>query len=186
MKDKVVLSESFYIKGFISKSLDLDKFYIKNNIIKNYAYDSQLTKDKLYPSKDYINLSQDENVLRLNQYFVDFYKLYHRENIEIMHNYGIFLNQNQSINLHNHINDYDLTNSPEISVLYVVDCNDDSLDVEFQFHKRLTRNSKKMVTLKQNDYLVFNSNLQHGILANKNNKPILLLSFQFRVRSDQI
>ena len=92
MKDKVVLSESFYIKGFISKSLDLDKFYMKNNVIKNYAYDEQLTKNKLSPAKNYINLSQDESILRLNQYFLDFYNLYHRENIEIMYNYGIFLN----------------------------------------------------------------------------------------------
>lgn len=184
MKDKVVLSESFYIKGFISKSLDLDKFYMKNNVIKNYAYDEQLTKNKLSPAKNYINLSQDESILRLNQYFLDFYKLYHRENIEIMYNYGIFLNHNQSINLHNHINDHDLTNSPEVSVLYVVDCGEKPLDIEFQFHKRLTRNCKTMVSLKQNDYLLFNSNLQHGILANQNTKPMLLLSFQFRVRSD--
>lgn len=180
MKNKTVLSENFFIKGFISPSQQLDKFYIKNNIIKNFAYGEFQTKNKLDPRKHYVNLTDDINVKWSDDYLRDHYELYHNRTLEIQKWSGIYLNSGSSISLHNHIFPHDLINSPEVSGIYVLECGKEPIEVCFEYEDTLLKKNKKLVSLKTNDYIIFNSNLNHEILKNRNENPLLLVSYRWQ------
>jgi len=174
MFNKTVLSENFFIKGFISKDLKIDSLYLKNNIIKNYAYQEYRTKNKNSYKKDYLNLSW------IHQYVEDFFKLRQSQPIEIHSISGILILPNDYITPHNHINYYDLADSPEISFLYVVDCGKKGVEVEFTHESIFHQQKKSLSYINKNEYLVFNSNLNHSITKNKNDSPTLLISMTFR------
>jgi|TARA_A100001015_G_C14983293_1_gene710421 hypothetical protein len=180
MFNKTILSENFFIKGFISKDLKIDYFYLKNNVIKNYAYQEFRTKNKNSYKKNYLNLSYDKNITWIHQYVEDFFKLRQSQPIEIHTISGIFVLPNEYISLHNHINYYDLSDSPEISFLYVLDCGKKPVEIEFTHESIFEKEKKSFVNLDKNEYLVFNSNLNHAITKNNNDTPNLFISMTFR------
>jgi len=176
MKDKQVLSESFFIKDKVSKSLKLDLFYLKNNVIKNYSYGEFQNKNIDSPLKYYLNLSEDINVKWLYEYFDDFYNLYHKKRIEPFKASGIFLLPNESVDFHNHIDYLSIDNSPDVSGLFVVE---GEANIQFEYNQIVRQNQRFTVPLKQREYILFSSDLKHSILPNKSSQPLIIISFKF-------
>ena len=182
MKDKVTLTEQYVIVGEVSKSLQIDLNYIKNNIVKNYSFDECQNPSDFSYRKDYYNLSDDVNITWLTDYIRDHYNLEHKKTPIIMERAGLFLPQGKSINYHNHIDSYDLIGSPYMSCIYTVDCGEEPSYVIFEYSQGRLQDKKYKIKLKKNQYVLFSSELRHEITENKNKKPMINLSLKFEFK----
>jgi len=92
----------------------------------------------------------------------------------------IILNKGSDISSHNHINEYDLNNSPDYTGLAVIDSDKDSY-IEIDYEGGRKRNMKQRVPLIPMEVIVFNSELKHRYLLNKNFKNTIVLAFKLQL-----
>lgn len=182
MKEKTSLFELKIIQGEVSNSLVIDKFYIKNNIIKNYSYEFNQNPHEESYLKNYYNLTDDENIFRISQYLSDLYNLYHNFTLVPVNMAGLILLKGDKINTHNHVDPYNLETSPDMSCIYTVDCGNNPSYVVFEFDKGRIKNSQYKVLLEKNKYILFNSSINHYYTTNLNEQPLLNLCFKYQIK----
>ena len=80
-----------------------------------------------------------------------------------------------------HIDEFDLWNSPDISCIYTLSNNEIPSDLIFEYDKGREKHARYRIPLFHNRFVLFNSELNHYLTPNKNDEPIVNLSFQFQL-----
>lgn len=180
---KKLFSETFLNYHFLSeKSLISDKHLINhaNNCNKNLS-------DNIFDyQKDYYKLIDDKQVFWLIEYIRDVFNFHNDLPLIFLKSGVIKLQPNQTLSSHNHLDEYNINNSPDITCLYIVKTKKLNVDdwsknsyvmVEYEDHR--WKQKKFQIPLEHKKFILFNSSLNHSIV-NKDNEEIILFSFQFQ------
>ena len=157
--------------------VDLEK--VKFNSLKNYWGGFRKTENKNDFRYYYYNTSDDKNVFWLIDYVRDLWFL--KKNKSTVSFKSSFLVQERGdyIPLHNEIIENDFLNSPDISVIYTVDCGPEPVDIIFQNKKKEVLTEKIRIPMKKNNYIIYNSEIDHSFDINQNKEPLINLHFSF-------
>tara|TARA_B100001057_G_C22739875_1_gene907277 strand:- start:741 stop:1310 length:570 start_codon:yes stop_codon:yes gene_type:complete len=180
---KKSLSETFLNQHFLSeKSLVQQEHLIEvaekcNEKLSNNNFDYQ---------RDYNKLIDDQQIFWLLEYIIDIYDLNYDTPLIFLKSAVIKLKPGHNLNSHNHLDEYDIDNSPDITCLYCVKVKDVNVDdwsknsvcmVEYEDHR--WKQKKWEVPIERKKFILFNSSLNHSII-NKESEDMILLSFQFQ------
>src|SRR6056300_1322783 len=124
----------------------------------NYWGDHRQTNNENSFLYDYYNLTQDKNITWILDYVKDKHDLESKRNLINPQSRLLIQGKDESINYHNHIDEYDLINSPSISGIYTISCG-------------------------KNQLIVFNSELFHCFTKNENKKHVINICFTFNYDS---
>ena len=97
------------------------------------------------------------------------------------HSY-IVVNKDSDTFLHNHIDEYDLHNSPDLTALIPIVGDKDSF-IEFFYESGRKRHMRQRVNLFKEEIILFNSELKHRLIINKLHKNLVFLSLKMQLIS---
>jgi hypothetical protein len=94
---------------------------------------------------------------------------------------SLVLQTGETINYHNHVNPWDLENSPEISCLYCVSETPEPSHITFKYDDGRNKHRLWKQEIKYNQFILFSSNIEHCITKNKNSGFLVNLSTHYQL-----
>ena len=179
--DKKVLSEEFVIVHQLSKKLLIDYNIILDHVKKSKKQNLRVRPEHWYSDNNYYKLDALQHITWLVDYIRDNYHYECEQRIKINSLSGIYLNYNESIGSHHHINDWDYNNSPEISAIYCLTGDEKKSSVIFEYEFGRNKKLRWRENLKENKLILFPSYLKHFIPKNISDEAMVALSFQFQL-----
>jgi len=166
---KITLSELQLIYDFKPKILKVNNEDLKSHIISHLPFNS----------KEYIQLNYHQQLQWLSDYYAEIYNL---EYGFIIHQKteALILKSGESLDLHNHIDKWDLPNQPDLSCLYTVSQGKKESSIIFEYDNNRFADKKWTIRIEDDKMIMFNSTLKHKITANENNEDLILLSIQYQ------
>ena len=167
--EKITLSELQLIYDFKPKILKVNNEDLKSHIISHLPFNS----------KEYIQLNYHQQLQWLTDYYVEIYNL---EYDFIIHQKtdALILKSGESLDLHNHIDKWDLPNQPDLSCLYTVSQGKKESSIIFEYDNNRFVDKKWTIQIKDDMMIMFNSTLKHKITSNENDEDLILLSIQYQ------
>ena len=167
--EKITLSELQLIYDFKPKILKVNNEDLKSHIISHLPFNS----------KEYIQLNYHHQLQLLTDYYAEIYNL---EYDFIIHQKtdALILKSGESLDLHNHIDKWDLPNQPDLSCLYTVSQGKKESSIIFEYDNNRFADKKWTIRIEDDKMIMFNSTLKHKITTNENNEDLILLSIQYQ------
>ena len=178
---KVVLSEIHLIHGSVDlpKGFEIDRDKIQKDIIKSFVHKKRInTNPKTYSYKDYqVPFSQPL------QWFQD----YIRDHINCEYNFtlvpknihGNVMHPKEQSFLRNQIEPVDLINSPDYTLIYAVDVEENSCECIIEYDDNRRKNRTWHVSMKNNNFIMFPATQKYFISENKSNKLNIFLTINY-------
>ena len=166
---KITLSELQLIYDFKPKILKGNNEELKSHIISHLPFNS----------KEYIQLNYHQQLQWLTDYYAEIYNL---EYDFIIHQKtdALILKSGESLDLHNHIDKWDLPNQPDLSCLYTVSQGKKESSIIFEYDNNRFADKKWTIRIEDDKMIMFNSTLKHKITTNENNEDLILISIQYQ------
>ena len=186
--EKNILSETSLITGTVSDKSLLKHQMVKNHVLNNFSLDSKIKDDQYWHLEDYITLPYHQHLQWFEDYIRDNYRLeYNRTLIKIpnskLGNRAIVQQKGEQINFHNHVQQWDLEGSPELSCLWCLTEIDKNNPIFVKFKYDDGRNKDRLwkVPLEYNKFILFSSHLEHSIDLNNNKDFIINISTHYNI-----
>ena len=172
---------------FIRDNIDgIDIEFLKNDCLKSFEKNNRMSKnisdtrneDLIIPKskvfEELINIIKDKFYIRYDQV------------IELTDYWAQVLEHNESTNLHDHVDCFDIKNSPDLSGVYYLEVPKDSGDIVFQWPTNKYNQYKRWwFKPKTGDLLLFPSTLDHFVTKNTSVKKRIAISFNFKILSNK-
>jgi len=179
-----LIDQSIYIKKIPTQFSDIDFTQIKKDALESYKNKKALSTNKFSPEINYYKVKDRRDNVWIYEFIRDYFRitlLDKTHNTLIMTESAyVVLNTNSDIASHNHINEYDINNSPDYTALAVIDADEDSF-IEINYQGGRKRSMKQRIPLIPMEIIVFNSELEHRYLLNKNFKNTIVMSFKLQI-----
>ena len=179
---KIILSEQFVLTGTVNSVAHLNPKLIKNHCLSNFTLDNKIKSDQFWHLEDYNTIPYHQHI----QWFQDYVRDHFRAECgktptpctgdQDLNIRSIIQQSGESINYHNHVNPWDLENSPEMSCLYCVSETPEPVHVIFKYDDGRNKHRLWKQEIKYNQFILFNSELDHYITQNKNSGFLVNLS----------
>ena len=180
--NKEVLSEEFISVHKVSKNLLIDNKKITSLIKKKKKINDRMRPEVWYSDANYFKLELHQQTTWLSDYIRDtFGTEIKKQYLSLVKMSGIYLEKNESIGSHNHIDEWDYENSPDISVVYCVDTGKEKSDIIFEYEYGRHKKRRWAVFLEKGQCVIFPSYINHFITQNINNKPFVGLSYRYQL-----
>jgi hypothetical protein len=169
--EKKVLSESSIYIDEISEISQIDNHQIKNHILLN------LLKDHSTNRYNDIQLTQHhQHITWVYEYLKDHFTLHEKYKTLALNEVIIQIHQQGQTGVkRNHINKYDIFNSPDFTFLYFLDTNSSELTIEWENYKH--KNKFITIPLKEKKLIGWNSDLDYYLSPNENEEFRIVLLF---------
>ena len=153
----------------MDKKLKVNNEDLKSHIISHLPFNS----------KEYIQLNYHQQLQWLSDYYAEIYNL---EYDFIIHQKteALILKSGESLDLHNHIDKWDLPNQPDLSCLYTVSQGKKESSIIFEYDNNRFADKKWTIRIEDDKMIMFNSSLKHKITTNQNDEDLILLSIQYQ------
>jgi len=184
MLEKLRLTESFVIQGKLDEVSSVDTKLIKNHILSNFTLDARYNDDQYWYMKDYVKVPYHQHIQWTQDWLRDHFRSEHERTLvptPIDSIRGIVQQTGENVNTHHNVKDWHLDESPEVSCLYTVATGDEKSDVIFEYDDGRNKHRRWRVPLKQDQFILFSSNLNHYITHNKNKDFLVNLSLHFQL-----
>ena len=178
---KVVLSEINLIHGSVDlpKGFEINREKIKNDIIKSFIDQKRInTNLKAYSYEDYeVPFSQP----------LQWFKDYIRDNIRVEHEFtlieksqhgNVFHPKEQSFLRYN-IEPVDLRNSPDYTLIYVLDCAKDSCELVIEYDDNRRKNRTWHLPVHNNHFYMFPATQKYFITKNNSKQLNVMLTINY-------
>ena len=178
---KVVLSEISLIHGSVDmpKGFEIDRDKIKNDILNSYIDKVTINNNpKAYSFKDY-EVPFSQPVQWLKDYLRDHIRVEHGFTLVERSSHGSVLHPKEQSYLRNQIEPVDLRNSPDYTLVYVVDCEEDSCELIIEYDDNRRKNRTWHLPLKNNHFYMFPATQKYFITENKANKLNIFLTINY-------
>jgi uncharacterized protein (TIGR02466 family) len=160
----------------------IDITSLKNDCLKSFKENNRMSKDisdtknedliipKSKPLEELINIIKDKFYIRYTQV------------IEPTNYWAQVHSQNESTNLHDHVDCFDIKNSPDLSGVYYLEVPKDSGDIVFQWPiNKYNQYKRWWFKPKEGDLLLFPSTLDHFVTKNTAVEKRIAVSFNFKI-----
>tara|TARA_Y100001937_G_scaffold114039_1_gene163343 strand:- start:1875 stop:2393 length:519 start_codon:yes stop_codon:yes gene_type:complete len=167
--EKITLSELQLLYDFKPKILKVNNEDLKSHILSHQPFNS----------KEYIELNYHQQVHWFSDYYSELYKLDY-DFIIFQKANALILKSGESLELHNHIDRWDLKNQPDLSCLYTISQGKKESSIIFEYDNNRFVDKKWTIRIENNKIIMFNSTLNHKITTNENDEDLILLSIQYQ------
>ena len=176
--NKISLSETFLFHHFKPKKLnvfneDLKKFILTHNLI----LDNDIFCDA---NKKYFSLNFHKQLQWLRDFYSDELSFLLNKRLFHFKTCALVLKSNESLDLHNHNDRWDLPNQSDVSALYVVSQDNFQSKLIFEYDNNRFIDKKYQIPLENDKIIIFNSTLNHKITKNENKNNTIFLSFRYQ------
>tara|TARA_Y100001938_G_C7956488_1_gene361986 strand:- start:112 stop:675 length:564 start_codon:yes stop_codon:yes gene_type:complete len=184
---KKTLSEKFIITGTVDTVSFVKPKLIENHCLSNFSLADKIKDDQFWHLEDYSKTPYHQHIHWFQDYIRDHYKLdynatlVHPKEHQHLNIRSIIQQSGESINYHNHVNPWDLENSPEVSCLYCVSETPEPVYVIFKYNDGRNKHLLWKEEIKYNKYILFNSDIDHYITQNKNSGFLVNLSTHYQL-----
>ena len=182
---KNTLSEKFVLTGTVNKVSHLNPRQIQNHCLSNFSLETKIKDDQFWHLEDYNTIPYHQHIQWFQDYIRDHYRAeYGLSTIPVPGNIGIrsiIQQTGQGINYHNHINPWNLEDSPEISCLYCVSKTTEPTYVIFKYDDGRNKHRLWKQKIEHNQFILFSSSLEHYITENKNSRFLVNLSTHYQL-----
>ena len=180
---KHVFSEEFVSVHTVSKNLLIDNQEIINTVKEAKKKEKRWRPEVWYSDNNYFKIDLHQHIIWLNDYIKDNYNTEIDDDVFLSSNHisGIYLEKNESLGSHNHIDEWDYINSPDISVIYCADTGKDFCDIIFEYEYGRHKKRRWAVFLEKGKCVIFPSYINFFITQNINTKPFVGLSYRYQI-----
>ena len=182
--EKFRFTEQFFIKGKIDNVSQVDTRLIKNHILSNFCLANRMINDQYWYLKDYVSVPYHQHIQWVQDYLRDHYRVEHGRTLVLLPKdgiRGIVQQTGESVNTHNHIQDWHLADSPDVSCLYCVSTNVKPAEIIFEYDDGRNRHRRWKVPMEKDTFILFSSSLNHSISKNENKDFLVNLSLHFQL-----
>lgn len=179
LKLKTLSEQNIFSFRFPLENSFVDLDIVKFNALKNYWGNFRKTENKNDFRYYYYNCSDDKNVYWLIDYLADRWHLYRSKQVVNCKYSFLIQNKDENIPVHNEIIENEFKNSPDISGIYTIDCGDNPVDIVFQHKRKGVLTEKIRIPMTKNNFIIFNSEINHYFDTNQNKEPLVNLHFSF-------
>lgn len=179
---QTLIDQSIYLKAIPEKYLSIDYKKIKKEALESFTKKQKINSNEFSFYKNYYKLTDNLHVNWIYDLIRDYYNLDFKGSKTLILNksYYIVLNRNSDIDFHNHIDEYNIKNSPDFTAIVSLTENKNDF-VEFEFEGGRKRQMKQRVPLNKGEVILFNSELRHRFITERFHENLLLLSFQMQL-----
>lgn len=181
MFSKKSLTEQCIYTDYLPKILPLNYEKIALNVTENYFYKNVQNNSEFSYLNKYYHLDDDVQIQWISEYIVDHYRLEYKKDMVLLNRSGIALLPGEQINYHHHIDDYNLSKSPDLSCIINLKQENNPCYIDFQYEGGRDRHHMHRVKLEKGKITLFNSELRHSFTKNVNTEPVLNLSLTFQI-----
>ena len=178
--DKKVLSEEFIIVHQLSSKSLIDNKILFDHIKKSKKENLRLRPEHWYADYFYFQLEVIKHLTWLTDYVKDNYLIECDQLIKLHSSSGIYLEKNESMSSHHHIDDWNYEDSPDMSCIYCVDSGEEPCEIIFEYEYGRHKKRRYAVDFKKERFVMFPSYLRHSITQNKNKKPFVGVSMRWQ------
>lgn len=173
MKEINLTKSSIYIDN-LKQSSFIKNRNIKRHVLSQFKYNTDILSNLNYYKDVTITLNTD--MCWVMDHMADYFHLYYKQTlIPIGNILGLLHNQHEGTLLRNHINPYDLYNSPDYSYLYVVQSGPLEDYIIFEYDNHIRKNNISKIPLETGKFIMWNSSLNYYITPNKNYKSRIIM-----------
>jgi hypothetical protein len=182
--EKFRFTEAFFIKGKIDDVSHVNTSLIKNHILANFTLANRMKNDQYWYLKEYVKVPYHQHIQWVQDFLRDHYRLEHGRTLVLCAKdgiRGIVQQTGEATITHNHIQDWHLADSPDVSCLYCVSNNEKKSDIIFEYDDGRNRHRRWRVPLEKDTFILFSSSLNHYITKNEDKDFLVNLSLQFQL-----
>ena len=177
--EHVITKQAIYTSK-IPKILPIDFKKVKENILLYHKHNIVKNPSDWSYLNQYYRVDMEKNISWLSHFIIDHIRLQYDMNLIIKDIAALIQNKNEEINFTDHIDDYDLNESPDYSCVTTIQKGKSPAFIEFEYQNGRHRHQKFRELLKPNKIIIFNSNISHRYSKNLDTKKIINLSFKFQ------
>ena len=174
---KLILSEQFCLKFKLPKASKVNLDVIENFVLSFYKEENRVRDPRYWYRADYHKLNYHQHTHWISDFITEAFSVkYDRKPILTQRHGGIsaiIQQTGEQINSHNHIDEWDLNESPDISALFTVSKLTEPVFLVFEYDNGRHKYNRFKVPLEQGYGIIFSSSLNHHITKN-NNKDLLI------------
>ena len=175
--EKLILSEQFCLKFKLPNASKVNLDVIENFVLSFYKEENRVRDPRYWYRADYHKLNYHQHTHWISDFINEAFKLkYNRKPILTQRHGGIsaiIQQTGEQINSHNHVDEWDLNHSPDISALFTVSKLTEPVFLVFEYDNGRHKYNRFKVPLEQGYGIIFSSSLNHHITKN-NNKDLLI------------
>ena len=184
MMYKQTLTDSFVIEGKIDKVSAVDTRLIKNHILSNFSLANRYKDNQYWYMNEYLKVPYHQHIQWTQDWLRDHFRVEHGKTLvptPVDSIRGIIQQTGERVNSHHNVKDWHLTESPEVSCLYCVGTGPKKSEVIFEYDDGRNKHRRWKVPLKQDNFILYSSHLNHSITKNENKDFLVNLSLHFQL-----
>ena len=182
--EKHRLTESFIITGKIDEVSSVDTRLIKNHILSNFSLTNRYDDKQYWYMRDYVKVPYHQHIQWTQDWLRDHYRVEHGQTLvptSVDSIRGMVQQTGENVNTHHNVKDTLLEESPEIDCLYTVSTGKEPSYIVFEYDDGRSKHRRWKVPLKQDQFILFSSHLNHYITKNENKDFLINLSLHFQL-----
>ena len=180
--EEVDLHRVFFIHGKLD---NIDIKSLKEDCLKSFKNSKKVSNDitdvrnedlKIPKSKAFNNI-----VSQIQEKFLKKYS----QKIKLDDFWAVVHRKNESTHTHDHVDCFDIKNSPDYSAVFYVQVPDNSGVIIFEYPINKYNQTKRWwYPPSEGHYLIFPSTLDHLVTKNNSNDLRIVISFNFKIEKD--
>ena len=184
MLEKLRLTESFIIEGKIDSVSAVNTRLIKNHILSNFSMVNRYKDNQYWYMSEYLKVPYHQHIQWTQDWLRDHFRLEHNRTLirtPVDSIRGIIQQTGERVNTHHNVKDWHLGDSPEVSCLFTVGTGPKKSEVIFEYDDGRNKHRRWKVPLKQDNFILYSSHLNHSITKNENKDFLVNLSLHFQL-----
>ena len=184
MLEKRRLTESFVIRGKIDSVSAVNTRLIKNHILSNFMMANRYEDDQYWYMSEYLKVPYHQHIQWTQDWLRDHFRLEHNRTLiptPVDSIRGIIQQTGERVNTHHNVKDWHLGDSPEVSCLFTVGTGPKKSEVIFEYDDGRNKHRRCKGPLKQDNFILYSSHLNHSITKNENKDFLVNLSLHFQL-----
>ena len=184
MLEKLRLTESFVIEGKIDSVSAVNTRLIKNHILSNFSMVNRYKDNQYWYMSEYLKVPYHQHTQWTQDWLRDHFRLEHNRTLiptPVDSIRGIIQQTGERVNTHHNVKDWHLGDSPEVSCLFTVGTGPKKSEVIFEYDDGRNKHRRWKVPLKQDNFILYSSHLNHSITKNENKDFLVNLSLHFQL-----
>ena len=188
--DKKILSEQFVLQGYVDKEVSkIDLDLVKSHLLGSLSSSKRLSTYSFSPDYNCFKFNYHQHIQWIQDYIRDHFNQRYGETVAPVDqndNSVLILQPGDSVNIQNHINDYDLINSPDYTCLYCVDTGKIKSETILYYDDNKLKNNILPIPIQKGNFILFNSSVNFSITKNESTDFIMIMIFKYKtIRPNQ-
>jgi len=180
---KKVLTEVDLYTGEIAmpKGFEINRNKIKNDIVKSFVTENRINNNSKAYSYKYYKVPYSQPLQWMQDYIRDHWRAEYNFTLVPKNMHGKVLSpKEQSVLMHS-VDPVDLRNSPDYTLIYVVDVEPNSCECIIEYDDNRRKNRTWHLPLKNNHFIMFPAKQRFMITENTSDKlnTILVINYEY-------